>query len=104
LLNGGEDGLDVQVHHLGERLIGVVVEGRAPGGARVGEEYVDAGRVLLHFGDEVLDAGGLGGVGGDGDGLRAGSEVGEGVEGLDGGLAGVRLTGGNEDFRGAGLE
>lgn len=82
----------------------MVVEGRAPGGARVGEEYVDARGVLLDLGDEVLDAGGLGGVGGDGDGLRARGEVGEGVEGLDGGVAGFGLAGGNEDFRGAGLE
>lgn len=46
----------------------------------------------------------FGAVGGHGDGLCAGLEVGEGVEGFAGFVAGGLLPGGDVDFRGAGLE
>ena len=80
------------------------VEGLAPGRAGVGEQDVDVPGRLADLGDEPLDLGGLGGVGGDGDGLGAGALVGEGVEGGASGGAGVGFAGGDVDFRAAGLE
>lgn len=99
-----EDGLDVQIHDLGERRIRVCVEGLAPGRPRVGEEDVHAVRVLPDLREERLDALDVGRVGGDGDRDGAGREVREGVEGLAGGLAGGGFAGGDEDLGGPGLE
>lgn len=104
LADGVEHAPHVQVHDLGEGRVRVLVEGGAPGGARVGEQDVDVVGVLADFGHEVLHAGDGGGVGGDGDGARAGGQAGQGVEGLDGRVAGRGFAGGDEDFGGARLE
>lgn len=64
LADGVEDAADVEVHDLGERLVRVLVKGRAPGGAGVGEEDVDVVGVLAHLGEQVLDAGEVRRVGG----------------------------------------
>lgn len=104
LLYAQEDALDVQVHDLLERGVGVRVEGLAPGGARVREQDVDVRGVLGDLGDEGLDAGEGAAVGGDGDGAGAGLEVGEGVELGDGGVAGFGFARGDEYFGAAGLE
>lgn len=60
--------------------------------------------VLLDLLKEASDALHGGGVGRDGDGFCAGLEVGKGVELGDGFFAGFGFAGGNEYFRGAGLE
>lgn len=80
------------------------VEGLAPGGAGVGEQDVDVVGVLLDLGDEPVDLGHLGAVGGDGDGDCSGAAVGQLVEGCAGLVAGFGFAGGDEDFGTAGLE
>ena len=104
LADSVEDSPDVQVHHLGERTVGVGVDVLAPGRAGVGQQDVDMVGVLLDIGEQLLHAGQVGAVGGDGDGTRTGREVGECVEGLDGGLARRLFAGRDEDSGGAGLE
>ena len=52
----------------------------------------------------MLHAGDLGAIRGDGDGVRAGPEVGEGIERLDGRVAGRAFARCDVDFGGAGLE
>lgn len=104
LSDGVEHTLDVQIHHLGESGVRVLVERLAPCCAGVGEEDVDVVGVLLDLLKEALDALDGGGIGGDGDGFRAGLEVGEGVELRNGFFAGFGFAGSDEDFRGAGLE
>ncbi len=99
-----EDSSDVQVHHLGERTVGVGVDILAPGRAGVGQEDVDMVGVLLDIGEQLLHAGQVGAVGGDGDGTRTRREVGECVERLDCGLARCLFAGRDEDGGGAGLE
>lgn len=80
------------------------VERLPPRGARIGEQDVDAVRVLADLLEQLLDAVDGGRVGGGGDGLGAGGEVGQGVEGFAGGFAGGGLAGGDEDLGGTGLE
>ena len=103
-LDGVEDGLDVEVHDLAERRVGVGIKGLAPGGAGVREEDVDRIGVLGYLGDKVIDAIDGSRVGGDGVGLGARLEVGKGIESLDGLVAGGSFAGGDEDFGCTGLE
>lgn len=84
--------LHVQIHHLGERRLGMRLELFAPGGARVGEEDVNVVRRLAHFGHEAVQLRHLGVVGGDGDGLRAGPFVGQRVQRRHGLVAGFGLA------------
>ncbi|ROW06218.1 hypothetical protein VMCG_04557 [Cytospora schulzeri] len=102
--DGVEDGPHVQVHDFREGAVRVRVEGLAPRGPRVGEEYVHVARVLPDAVQEGLDTLDGAAVRGDGDGLGAGGEVGQGVEELDCVLAGLGLAGGDEDFGAACLE
>ncbi|KAI9155232.1 Carnosine N-methyltransferase [Paramyrothecium foliicola] len=102
--DGVEDGLYVEVHDLGKGRVRVRVERLAPRGAGVGEEDVDAVRVLLDLGEEVLDALERRRVGRHGDGDGAGGAVRQGVEGLAGLVAGGGLARRDEDLGGAGLE
>jgi hypothetical protein len=51
LLCAEKDALDVQVHHLVERALGSLVEGRSPRRARIGEQDVDMVGVLANLGD-----------------------------------------------------
>lgn len=50
------------------------------------------------FGDQAIDFGDLGGVCGDRDGFCAGAQIGEGVEGCDGFVAGGGFARGDVDF------
>ncbi|POR35738.1 Uncharacterized protein TPAR_04058, partial [Tolypocladium paradoxum] len=104
LAHGVEDGLDVEVHDLGEGLVRVPVERLAPGGARVGEENVHPVRVLLHLGEQLQHALLVGRVGGHWHRARTGGEVRERVERLAGGVAGGGFARRDEDGRGAGLQ
>lgn len=104
LPDGVKHSPDVQVHDLGESRIRVLVKGGAPCRSSVSEKNVDVVSVFGDFSNQMLYARDGGGVGGDRDGLGAGGETGEGVEGLDGGVAGGSFAGGDEDFGGAGLE
>ena len=97
-LDGVEDGFHVQVHHFAEGAVRVGLEGRAPGGAGVGEEDVDVVCVLRDEGGEPLDLRYFGEVGGDGDGFCAGSLVGEGIEGCYGFVAGFGFAGRDVDL------
>ena len=102
--DGVEHALDVQVHHLRERAVGVRVELLPPRRAGVREQDVHVVGRLLHFLHQPFHVGDLGGVGGDGDGLGAGALVGEGVERGAGGVAGGGFAGGDVDFGAACLE
>jgi hypothetical protein len=104
LLDGVEDGFDVQVHDFLEGRVRMGFESLAPGGAGVGEEDVDVRGRLCDLGGQPRDLGDLGGVGGDCDRDCAGAEVGERVEGADGFFARRGLAGGYVDFGAAGLE
>lgn len=88
-----EDAADVEVHDLGKGLVRVRVKRLAPGGARVGEEDVDAVRVLAHRGQQRVDAVHGGRVGRHGDCLGAGAAAGQGIEHLAGLFAGGGLAG-----------
>lgn len=76
----------------------------APCGARIGEQDVNMRGVLLDAVDKGLYALNRGAIGRNGDGLRAGREVGEAVERFDGLLAGSGFARGYEDFSAACLE
>ena len=102
--DGGEDALDVQVHDLGEGTVRVGVEFLAPGGACVGEQDVDVVGRLGHLGDQPLDLGDFGAVGGYRDGAGRGVLVGEGIESSAGGLASGGFAGGYVDFEAASLK
>lgn len=75
-----------------------------PSRPSVGKQHIDMIRRLANLRDEALELVDAGAVGGDGVGLGAGSFVGEGVEGLDGFVAGLRFSGCDVDFGAAGLE
>jgi len=94
----------IQVHDLGKRLVRMSIKGGAPGCASIGEQNVYMASMLLHLGDKVLHAGEGSTVRGDGDGNGIKGTVGEGIEDLAGGDAGVGFARGDEDLRGAGLE
>lgn len=96
--------LHIQIHHLTPHLLRVRVELLAPGGAGVGEQDVDMVGSLAHFVDEPVQLVHARDIGGDGDGARRGALVGEGVEGVDGLVAGGGFAGGDVDFGAAGLE
>lgn len=102
--HGVEDGLDIQVEDFAKGAVWVGVEGLAPGGAGVGEQDVDVGRVLPHAVDEGLHALDGGAVGRYGDGLRAGRQARQAVERLHGFLAGGGFARRDEDFGAACLE
>jgi hypothetical protein len=93
--------LHVQLHDLGEGLGRVLIEALAPGGAGIGEQNIDMVGVLADLGDESLDLTVLGEICGNGVCLAAG---GEGVQGVNGFLAGFGLAGGDEDFGASSLE
>jgi hypothetical protein len=105
LLNCEKHAFDVQVHDAVPAVLLVCFgKGGAPCCACVCEKYIDVVGVFGDFGDEVVDAGEFGGVGWNRDrGGRCGFG-GQGVEGRDGGGAGVGFAGGDEDFGTACLE
>jgi hypothetical protein len=80
------------------------VELLPPRRARICKQDIDMIRRLAHFFDQVLHALELGAVGRHGDRLCPRLQVGQGVEGGHGGVAGGRFPGGDVDFGGAGLE
>jgi hypothetical protein len=75
-----------------------------PRGARIGEEDVDAVGVLADLLEQLPYAVDGGRIGGGGDSLGAGGEVGQRVECFAGGFACGSLAGGDEDLGGTGLE
>ncbi len=104
LLHTVKHTLHVQIHHLTPHLLRVRVELLAPGGAGIGEQDVDMVGSLAHLVDEPVQLVHARDIGGDGDGPRRGALVGEGVEGVDGLVAGAGLARGDVDFGAAGLE
>lgn len=102
--DGVEDSLHIEVHNLGEMLILVLVKWCSPGCAGVGEQDVDVVGGLGDLLHQGTDAGDLGGVGWDGDGLCAWLETWEGVQCGAGLFAGRGFAGGDIDFGGSGLE
>lgn len=84
LLNTQKHTLDVQIHDFGKGAFRVLVEGRPPRSAGVGEEDVDILGVFADFSDEALDLGRFGDVGWHGNGFAVKRE---GVEGGAGFLA-----------------
>lgn len=104
LLNRVEHTFHIQIHHLGEHLLRVRVELLAPCRAGIGEEDVDTVGRLGHLGRESVQLLDAGAVRGDGDGLRAGPLVWQGVQGGDGFIAGLLLAGGDVYFGAASLK
>lgn len=104
LLDRVEHALDVQIHHLAERIRGVCLERSPPCSSGIGEEDVDVVGCLRDLGGEAFDLGDLRRVGGDGDGAGAGAFPGQGVQFADGLVAGAGFAGGDVDFGAAGLE
>lgn len=70
----------------------------APRSTGIGEEDIDVVRRLADLCHEAFDFLHARAVGGDGDCLRTGAFVGEGVEGCDGFVAGFGFAGGDVDF------
>lgn len=76
----------------------------APGRARIRKQNVHVVRRLLHLSDQPVQLVHARVVRGDGDGFCAGLLVGEGVEGIDGFVAGGGFAGGDVDLGAACLE
>ena len=104
LLDGIKDTLHIEIHHLGEHLLGMRIELLAPSGTRVGEENVDMISGLSNLRGQSLNLLDARTIGRDGDGLRTGSLVGEGVKCCDGLFTGVLLAGGDVDLGASGLQ
>lgn len=93
-LDGGEDALDVELQHLGDGGLGVVLDGSSPCGASVGNENV-ALDIVAHNGslgllkalEQLLDTGMLADVCGERNGLAGKSLRVESLTGLVTGLA-----------------
>lgn len=83
LLNRVEHALDIQIHNLGEHLLGVSIEFLAPRRARIRKENVNAISRLRHLGNQPVQLFHVRAVGWDGDGLCARPFVGERIEGSD---------------------
>lgn len=99
-----KDVFDVEVYDFGKGWVGVSVDVFVLCGVGVGEEDVDVVGVFFYLFDEVGDVGLGGVVGWYRDGFGVGGEVGEGVEGGDGGFVGGGFVWGDEDEGGVGLE
>lgn len=76
----------------------------SPRRTRIREQDIHMVRCLPDLLNQVFHALDLGAVGRDGNGFRAGGQVGQGVEGLHGGVAGGGFAGCNVDLRSACLE
>lgn len=98
LADGIEDSLDIEIHDLRKRSVGVCVKTLSPRSASVCEKDVDLVSILLDLCDQTLNPSIGGRIGGHRDGYRAGLEVRKGVESLDRLLASCCLAGGDEDL------
>lgn len=104
LLHQVKHTLNIQIHHLRKRLLGVRLELLAPRRARIRKQDIHMIGRFLHLCDESVQFVHARVIGGDGDGFRVGALVREGVEGGDGFFASVGFSGGYVDFGAAGLE
>ncbi|KAG2014611.1 hypothetical protein GB937_006573 [Aspergillus fischeri] len=94
----GESRVALTIHHLGKGRLGILFEPLAPGSARVCKENINVIGCLLNLGDKSVQVVHARVVGGDGNGYRAGTFIGEGIQGGDGLIAGFGFTGGDVDL------
>jgi hypothetical protein len=98
LLNGIKDALYIQIHDFAKRILGMLVESSAPGGTSVCKQNINVICVFGNFFDQALNLRDLAAVCWDGDGNRAGSFVGQCVQGCTSFLASLCFSGCDEYF------
>lgn len=98
LLDGIENALNVEIHHLGEHLLGVGIELLAPSGTGISEENIDVISRLRDFSNQAIEVLHARAICGHGDGLSARPLVGKSIQGCDGFIAGSLLAGCDVDF------
>ena len=96
--------LNIQIHNLRERVLGMRLEFLAPCCARIRKEDIHMIRRLFHLSNESVQFIHARTIGGDGNGLRAGALVRERVERGDGFFAGTGFSGSDVDLGAASLE
>jgi hypothetical protein len=99
-----ENTLHIQIHNLCKGIIRMGIKLLTPRRSRIREQDINMISRLADFGNQMLDAREFCAVGWNGNGFRAGLEIGKGVEGCHGFVAGVSFAGGDVDFGCACLE
>ena len=104
LLRRQKNTFDIQIENLLERGLWMLIKRTAPGRTSIGEQDVDMVSRLSYLASESLNLCASGSIRGNGDGLRIGSLVRQGIERGNGGDAGVGFARGDIDLGAAGLQ